>query len=102
MSQGTRHGLVRLVAGFAIWSIAFIVLYAAQALGCAYGWGAWHRPVLIVIYLFALAPLIWLSTRPRPDGTDAILPTAARWANRAALLASVLVFLPVTFASLCA
>lgn len=102
MSATKANGLLYLIAGFVIWSIAFIALYAAQALGCAYGWGDWHRPILVGLYLVALAPLIWLSTRSQSTGPDKVLLTAARWANRAALLAGVFVFLPVTFASLCA
>jgi len=95
------HPLVRLVAGFVVWSVAFVVLYAAQALGCAYGWGDWHRPILWLLFLLALVPMAWLALPgPRHDHQHA-LHTAAVWTNRAALLAAVLIFLPVTFASLC-
>lgn len=93
--------LVRLVAGFAIWSAGFVALYAGQALGCAYGWGMWHRPVLIGLYLLALVPLARLAMPARTGAGGSPLHSAALWANRAALAAAILVFLPVSFASLC-
>jgi hypothetical protein len=93
--------MVRLVAGFAVWSVAFVVLYSAQALGCVYGWGAWHRPILLLLYLCTLAPLTWLAlSAPRHDQRTTLY-TAALWANRSALLAATLTFSPVIFASLC-
>ncbi len=93
--------LVRLIAGFVIWSVGFVVLYAVQALGCAYGWGDWHRPVLIGLYLLALAPLVWLAMPAAAGAEKGPLHLAALWANRAALFAAVLIFMPVSFASLC-
>ena len=90
--------LIALIAGFAVWSVAFVTLYAAQALGCAYCWGPWHRPVLIALYLGALGLLLWLTARPVRAGR---LAQAAVWANRAALGAAALIFAPVTFGSLC-
>jgi hypothetical protein len=102
MSIIARNGLAQLIAGFVIWSLAFIVLYALQALGCAYGWGAWHRPLLIFVYVLSLLPLAWLATRPLPTGEPAaFMSVTALWANRAALIAGMLVFMPVAFASLC-
>lgn len=95
--------LIRLVAGFVLWSLAFVLLYAVQALGCAYGWGEWHRPILVTLYVASLVPLAWLALPQRrtTDEAGSVLATAALWANRAALLAGALVFLPITFASLC-
>ena len=92
--------LIALIAGFVIWSAGFVILYTAQALGCAYGWGDWHRPLLVALYVVVLLPLGWLALRP-PQGERRALAVAALWANRAALLAGVLVFFPVTFTSLC-
>lgn len=101
MTRILCHPLVRLVSGFALWSVAFVVLYAAQALGCAYGWGAWHRPILWLLYALALVPMAWLALPGTRHNHQSALHIAALWANRAALLAAVLIFLPVTFASLC-
>ena len=103
MTRPERNALLRLLAGFTIWSAGFVALYALQALGCAYGWGAWHRPMLIGGYLLSLLPLAWLSLqRGEATGEPATtLSVAALWANRAALGAGVLVYLPVTFATVC-
>ncbi|UYN99052.1 MAG: hypothetical protein KIT02_14130 [Devosia sp.] len=102
MTQADRHSLIRLVAGFVLWSLAFVLLYGVQALGCAYDWGMAHRPVLIGLYLAFIAAhvvvLRWPATRA--EAVPA-LHQIGRWANMAALAAAVLVFLPVTFASMC-
>lgn len=103
MSRPDIRALVLLIAGFTLWSAAFVLLYALQALGCAYDWGAAHRPILIGAYLASLLPLAWLALR-RPYETgepQTSLSRAALWANRAALGAGILVFLPVTFATTC-
>lgn len=103
MSRQDVRALALLIAGFTLWSLAFVLLYALQALGCAYGWGDWHRPVLILAYLVSIAPLAWLALR-RPYETgepQTSLSLAALWANRAALGAGILVYLPVTFATAC-
>src|SRR5690606_26328188 len=57
MSARERRALLLLVAGFTVWSVAFVVLYGLQAIGCAFGWGDWHRPILIGAYLLSLLPL---------------------------------------------
>lgn len=104
MSRQESRALILLIAGFVIWSGAFIVLYALQALGCAFNWGEAHRPILILAYLGALIPLLWLSLR-RPYETgepQSSLSISALWANRAALGAGAIVYLPVTFATACA
>jgi len=102
MTRQDNHALVLLIAGFTIWSGAFVLLYALQYLGCAYDW-AFHRPILIGAYLLSLLPLIWLSVKkPYRDGEpQTTLSIAALWANRAALGAGILVYLPVTFATAC-
>ena len=100
MSQVDRRAFLHLLAGFTIWSLGFVVLYALQALGCAYGWSN-HRLWLIIAYGLTLVPLAWFALqRPVGDGRTT-LAISAVWANRAALAAGVLTFLPVTFATLC-
>lgn len=32
--------LLTLAAGFGLWAVCFVVIYAVQGLGCAYGWHA--------------------------------------------------------------
>ena len=102
MRQGDKIALISLVAGFTVWSVGFVALYGLQALGCAYGWPT-HRAVLILAYGILLAVLAVPAFWPlRSDGeASATLSVAALWANRAALGAGVLVFLPVTFTSTC-
>lgn len=98
-----KNPLLMLVAGFTIWATAFILLYALQALGCAYGWGSAHRPVLIGAFVMCLAPLAALAFWPAPTTTASSpgLFRASRWANRAALGAGVLTYAPVLFATAC-
>lgn len=51
------------LAGFVIWCLAFVGLYALQALGCHLGWNAaLHRAVLIGTYGLTLAVLAALLT----------------------------------------
>ena len=100
MSAIRRMALVNLVAGFTVWSVGFVVLYGLQALGCAYGWSN-HRLWLILAYLTTLVPLAWLVWRPLDADRNSTLSVAALWANRAALGAGILTFLPVTFVSIC-
>jgi hypothetical protein len=103
MKRQDIRALTLLIAGFTLWSGAFVLLYALQALGCAYGWGDMHRPILIGAYLVSLLPLAWLAWRkPYETGEpQTSLSLSALWANRAALGAGVLVYLPVTFATAC-
>lgn len=102
MSRQDKRALLLLLAGFTVWSGAFVLLYALQALGCAYGWSQ-HRLVLIAAFVLSLLPLGWLAVqKPYAEGEPATsLSVAALWANRAALGAGILAFLPVTFVSAC-
>ncbi len=102
MLRQDLRALLLLLSGFTVWSLAFVALYALQALGCAFGWPN-HRLVLIAAYVASLIPLAWLAIG-KPFGAHEptkTLSTAAMWANRAALAAGVLVYLPVTFVSAC-
>jgi hypothetical protein len=103
MNRQDMRALVLLVAGFTIWAAAFVLLYALQALGCAFGWGEWHRPILIAAYLASLLPLVVLSLKkPYETGEpQTSLSRSALWANRAALGAGILAYLPVTFVTVC-
>jgi hypothetical protein len=52
-----RH-LWPLLAGFTLWALAFILLYALQYLGCYFGWApAAHRTALVVGYVMSIAAL---------------------------------------------
>lgn len=103
MTGGDKRALLSLVAGFTVWSAAFVLLYALQALGCAYGWSQ-HRLVLCLAFGVALLPIVWLAfwRSPADDEPASSLSVIALWANRAALGATVLVFLgPIAAASPC-
>lgn len=100
MTQRNGRALILLISGFTLWSVGFVVLYGLQALGCHLQWGAWHRPLLIAVYVLLLVPLAFLARRKSYDGASGLF-RAALWANRAALGAGVLVFLPVIFVSTC-
>lgn len=103
MTGDDKRAVWSLVAGFIVWSGAFVLLYALQALGCAYGWSQ-HRLVLCLAFVVASLPLVWLAFWQSPaDGEPASsLSVIALWANRAALGATVLVFLgPIAATSPC-
>ena len=100
--------LFHLIAGFALWAVAFIALYALQALGCRYGWGAvsfgpidLHRAVLIAAYGLVLASasvlVIYASRRP----STGFLSDIGRYLNLAALVASAVIFAATLGASTC-
>jgi hypothetical protein len=102
MKQEDSRALLLLLAGFTVWSAAFVILYGLQALGCAFGWGEWHRPIFIVSYVLSLLPLAWLAwPRPRAGSPTTPLTVSAVWANCAAPGAGILVFFPVNFVSTC-
>ena len=89
-----------LVAGFTVWSIGFVLLYALQGMGCAWNW-PFHRGILILAFLATLA-VQWLVIRAADRfAAGSEIAAAVVWANRASLLATVLVFLPVGFVTIC-
>jgi ABC-type xylose transport system permease subunit len=56
-----------LLAGFVVWSGAFLLLYAVQATGCHLGWhqvevgpSSALRLLLVAIFLLVLTLLVWL------------------------------------------
>ena len=103
MTGQDKRALWSLAAGFTVWSAAFVLLYALQALGCAYAWSQ-HRLILCLVFGVALLPLLWLAVKRRQQGGEpaSSLSVMALWANRAALGASVLVFLgPIAATSPC-
>jgi hypothetical protein len=100
MSGRERAALWLILAGFIVWSVGFVLLYGLQALGCEYGWDK-HRQWLILAYGLVVLALGWIAWHTQKVRTGSGLGTTALWANRAALGAGLLTFLPVTFASTC-
>ncbi|MFN4281378.1 MAG: hypothetical protein ACK4NA_01920 [Alphaproteobacteria bacterium] len=101
--------------GFIVWAGAFLAIYAAQNLGCRFGWGeaaAWglsaHRLVLAAIYAAALVligGLILVSKRAataRPRGTSIrFLGWLALWGDVAAFAAAAVTLAPALVLSPC-
>lgn len=114
MKLGLRlPSLILLVAGFVIWSSAFVVLYGALSVGCAFGWDAAPfgpvsalRAVLIALWLAhlaALGALWWLCrARARRAGeSDAFLGWAALHATWAAVVVTIVNYGPILGLTLC-
>ncbi|MGJ3263044.1 MAG: hypothetical protein ACFE0R_07400 [Salinarimonas sp.] len=109
-------GLIGLVAGFLLWSSAFLVLYGLHALGCAWGWEArvvgptsWLRLALVVawaVHVALLAALLALAWRGRPardalERTPALIAGTTVALTLAALVATLWTGLPVVTYPLC-
>lgn len=101
-------------AGFAVWAAAFLAIYAAQNLGCRFGWGdsalaglTAHRLLLIGIYfatliaIGALARISWRMARDRPAEKPGFFFGLAMMGNMTAFAISAIVFAPVFFLELC-
>ena len=71
-SAAWRPGLWRAMAGFIVWAVAFVFLYAGHAIGCLYA-PVSVQPltirnlliVLWVVHILFLAALLWTSCRRR-------------------------------------
>ncbi len=101
-----------LLAGFVVWTGAFVGLYALQAVGCRFDWGAvalgptdLHRALLIVGFILTMAAqggvvVALRATMPGPEPSP-FMARVGLWASIAALVASCLIYAPVLFASTC-
>lgn len=97
------RGLAPLLSGFAIWALAFVALYALQALGCAWGWpeGA-HRTALVSMWLTTIGGLAMLLLAQRKRATpEGALRRSGTIITLAAIAATVATYFPVTFVALC-
>tara|TARA_R110002020_G_scaffold6321_19_gene26660 strand:+ start:526 stop:840 length:315 start_codon:yes stop_codon:yes gene_type:complete len=96
-----------ILAGFTLWSIAFIVLYALQYLGCYFAWDpALHRTLLIAaalaaVVLLAFCLLLQLRALRRPGAVPTSIDRIGAGATLAALAATIVTLAPVTFVSMC-
>ncbi len=90
-----------LIAGFIVWAVAFVAIYALQAVGCAIGLDAGIlRALLIGAVVVALcigAVPLWLVLRRR----GAALRLAAVLCGVAALISTALTFSAVVWAGVC-
>ena len=65
-----------LSAGFGVWCLALVVLYALHAIGCAFGWPAGAlRSSLVLVFVAHLVVIGWISRFTTSAAT--IIP---RWA----------------------
>jgi hypothetical protein len=110
MTGRTPHSasLLLVPAGFAIWAVAFSLLYAAQAVGCAFGWSPGiHRTVLLLIWAVHVAAVAALLVycvrlpRGRSDDMRGFLRATSIGCTIAALAATVLIGLMIPVISLC-
>lgn len=107
-----------LVAGFTLWSAAFVALYGVLSVGCALGWHeiqglmgmTLQRVVLLALFALSLAGagLVvvltcarWIARRGEAETTASFLAQTGYLASLAALGATLLTFLPVAFVTAC-
>lgn len=106
MSSVPPRLILALIAGFSLWAVAFVALYALQALGCRWGWdGGVLRLVLVAAFAVVLVAQGWIALRLRagsagPEPAPFLL-RAGYWGSVAAFVSATLVFGPVLFASAC-
>lgn len=107
--------LVWTIAGFVIWSVAFVTIYSLHGIGCASGWDAimvgptsLQRLVQVLLWLAFLPPLLvlalWLRRFRQKSARDAsrrwlaLVGEATAWAG---LAATLITFAPTITASVC-
>ncbi|ALA16852.1 MULTISPECIES: hypothetical protein [Chelatococcus] len=107
--------LLSLAAGFGLWAVAFVVLYAMLSVGCAFGWdrgslvlglSLQRLQLLLLLGIFLalhVALVVGLKARQsRADAaTDRFLRSAARLAAIAALAASVFTYFGAVVLTTC-
>ena len=100
--------LLMLGAGFTVWALAFVALYAMLSVGCRFGWDEIELAggvsvqraqlvAILVLHLMVCVALRLCLGEPR----DSFLHTTARWATNAATAATIFVFAPVFVLSAC-
>ena len=103
------RAILMLGAGFTLWAMTFVALYAMLSLGCRLGWDhielaygiTLQRGQLIAIFVLGLIACVVLALRINSPGEASMLRTAARWSAQAATAAVILVFAPVFALSTC-
>jgi hypothetical protein len=108
--------LLLLVAGLLIWSSAFVWLYGALSVGCAFGWEAialgplsLQRAVLLGLWLAHLAAIAALlafthrrlKEQPGRASLDGFFAGAAFWATVVALCVTFVNYVPILGLSAC-
>lgn len=88
--------LLPLAAGFTLWAVAFVVLYAMLSVGCAFGWDrvgigfglTVQRVQLVALFALFAALHVWLMRRLHPRGQGDDTPTP-RFIARVAWLCAI-------------
>ena len=106
--------LLWFVAGFVVWSIAFVALYAVQALGCEWGWhlrdvGPVSQQHLVLGAIFAghvavialLSLIAWRWWSGNGNGARGFIRIAAVALSVSALVATIWTGLPAVVLSAC-
>lgn len=109
--------LMWLLAGFIVWSIAFVALYSILSVGCAFGWDrtflgpvSVQRAVLVALLAVSLAAGWWVvriaAERRRAAGGAGLvlrpfMETAAWMGAWAALVSTLFSLGPVLFLTAC-
>lgn len=112
--------ILLLIVGFVWWSIAFIVLYSVQSIGCGWGWHleaslgglSFLRVVLIGLFVGFCAAgtvialgFVRLQRKQRSDADNSapvrFLESAGALAAYAAAVAILFTFAPILYASPC-
>ncbi|MEH3146847.1 MAG: hypothetical protein PGN34_16205 [Methylobacterium frigidaeris] len=113
IAAGSAADLLLLCAGLVVWSSAFVALYAALSLGCAFGWDAvalgpvsLQRGILVGLWLAHLALiaalLVWLRRRAAPtEDPGRFLARATLWASVVALAVTAANYAPILGLSAC-
>jgi hypothetical protein len=98
-----------LMAGFAVWCSALVILYAVHAIGCAFAWSAGPlRLGLAVVLLAHLIVIGWMwrdfaGAGPDPvlGETGTFLHWAVVWTVIAAFVATALTLGPLLLLTVC-
>lgn len=93
-----------LLIGFTIWAVAFVAIYALQALGCAWNWHpVLHRTILASAALLTLAALAAALAIQLPffKREPSIVQKAGIVLTMTTLPVTLILFAPITFLSLC-
>jgi hypothetical protein len=96
-----------LAAGFIVWCVALVVLYALHAIGCAFGWSPGTlRWSLVIIFIVHLAVIGWVwrnfaLAAHDPGKTGSFLHQAIVWTTLAAFASAVLALGPPLLLTTC-
>lgn len=98
-----------LAAGFGVWCITLVALYALHAIGCAFAWpaGSLRMGLVIVIFtgLLAIAAMWRGMARAHPDPalgqSGAFLHTVVVWTLIAAFVTTILTLGPPLLLATC-